>query len=142
MDGGDQPVDKKEHQTIQQLSAQVETLTNMVAALMDQQTAVIQATHSKTLPAQTLYQSQAHTPLTSIPNKAPTPTAGQPPLTRVPSCTNCSLQGSENCNHCFVCGDPGHLAAGCVKRARQQGNRSRSLLRDNQRPFHRSSPTQ
>lgn len=84
-------------------------------------------------------------PSTSITNKASPPRAAQSPLTRkdrVPSCANCSLQGSENCNHCFVCGDPGHLVVGCVKRARPQGNGSRSLLRDNQRPLHRSSPTQ
>lgn len=145
VDGGDQPVDKKEYQTIQQLSARVETLTNMVAALLDQQAAVMQAAHSKTLPAHTHDQAQARPPPTSNPSKPPLSTPGQPPLTRkakMLTCTNCSLQGSENCNHCFVCGELGHLAVGCLKRTRQQGNWSRSLLRDNQGPFHRSSPTQ
>ncbi|KAK0141008.1 hypothetical protein N1851_021996 [Merluccius polli] len=48
VDGGDQPVDKKEHQTIQKLSTQVESLTKMVAALMDQQAAAIQQAAGKT----------------------------------------------------------------------------------------------
>ncbi len=145
VDGGDQAADKKEHQTIQQLSVQVETLTNMVAALMDQQAAVIHATHPKTLPVQTQGLPQAQPPPASITSQVPPPVQGQLSLSRkgkMPSCTNCSQLGLENCNHCFVCGDAGHRAVGCLKRARQQGNGSRSLLRDNQRPFHSSSPTQ
>ena len=50
VDGGDQPADKKEHHTIQKLSAQVESLTKMVAALMDQQAAAMQTAHSKIPP--------------------------------------------------------------------------------------------
>lgn len=136
-EGGEQVVNKKENQTIQQLRAQVETLTSMVAALMDQHQAATHAVHPKTL-------SQAQPPPTSIPSQVTPPTAG-PLLTRKgkpPACTNCSQQGLENCNHCFVCGDPGHRAIGCLERARLQGNGSRSLLRGNQRPFNSSSPTQ
>lgn len=122
---------------IQQLSTQVATLTNMVAVLMNQQTAIIQATHSKTLPVHTQDLSQAQLPPTSIPSQVPSSTQGQLSLSRkgkMSSCTSCSQQGLENCNHCFVCGDPGHRAVGCLKRARQQGNRSLSLLRNNQKP--------
>lgn len=118
---------KKSIKTIQQLGAQVETLTNMMTALMDQQTAARQAAHSKALPAQVPDQPQTCFPSTSIASHALPPIPGQPPFTRkskVPSCTNCLLQGSENCNHCFVCGDPGYRAVGCLKRTRQQGNRS------------------
>ena len=134
---------KKEHQTIQQLSAQVETLTNMVAALMDQQTTVMHITHPKSVPVQMLGQPQAHRPLTSIPRKIPPSTPGQPSLTRkgkIPICTNCLHQGLENCNHCFVCGDPGHRAVGCLKRARQQENGNRPLLRDGTVPEFQSHP--
>ena len=143
VDDIEQTAHKKEHQTIQQLSAQVETLTNMVAALMDQQTTAMHITHPKSVPVQVL--GQAHSPLTSIPRRMPPSTPGQPSLTRkgkIPICTNCLNQGLENCNHCFVCGDPGHRAVGCLKRAGQQGNVNRPLMRDNQRPFPNSSPTQ
>lgn len=147
VDDRDQTVDDSEHQTIQQLSAQVETLTNLVTALMDQQTAVMQATHPKTLPAQTQHTGQPQTcpASASSPSKIPPPTLDQlsfPRRSKMPSCVNCSHQSSENCNHCFVCGDAGHMSVGCLKRTRPPGNGSRSLLRDKQRPFHTSSPTQ
>ena len=122
VDDIEQTAHKKEHQTIQQLSAQVETLTNMVAALMDQQTTAMHITHPKSVPVQVL--GQAHSPLTSIPRRMPPSTPGQPSLTRkgkIPICTNCLNQGLENCNHCFVCGDPGHQAVGCLKRASDEG---------------------
>lgn len=143
VDDGDQPADKREHHTIQKLSAQVESLTKMVAALMDQQAAAIQTTHPKASPAKILDLPQAHP--TAIPSKAPPPTPGLPSFSRkskVPLCNNCSLHGLENCDHCFVCGASGHRAVGCSKRVRQQGNESWSLSRDNQRPFHSPRPTQ
>lgn len=139
VDGGDQTSDKREQQTIQQLGAQVETLTNMVAALIDQQKTVGYATHSTTLPVEALGQpnAQPHTPLTSFPSQLSHTRKG-----KMPVCTKCSHQGAEDCDHCFVCGEPGHRAVGCFKRTRQQGNGNQSLMRDNQRPVHSSSPTQ
>ena len=55
--GNDRPSDtvaeNKNLPTIQQLSAQVETLTHMVATLIDQQATRIQAAHSPTPPSRT-----------------------------------------------------------------------------------------
>ncbi|XP_030606237.1 uncharacterized protein LOC115794735 [Archocentrus centrarchus] len=133
-------VDQGGSEMIQQLSVQVEALANMVATLMDQQT----ATHSKAVPTQTADQDKLHT-TQPLAHQAPTPPPSQPSVVRrgkIFSCTNCMQQGSENCNHCFLCGDPGHRAVGCLKRPKQSGNGSRSLLRDRQRPFHSLSPAQ
>lgn len=144
-DGIYQSVKEKDHQAIQQLSAQVETLTNLVTALMDQQSAVAQTVRPKASPGYTQRQHQTHDLHAPISSRIPPSIPGQPSLTRKgkpPRCTNCSQQGSENCNHCFVCGDPGHLAVGCLKKVREQGNGSRLLLRDNQGPNCNSSPTQ
>lgn len=123
VDGGDQPVDKREHHTIQKLSAQVENLTKMVAALMDQQAATIQTAS----PAKTFDLPQAQPHPTFTPNKATPGLPSFPRQSKAPICNNCSLHGSENCDHCFVCGDSGHRAVGCSRRARQQGNGSRPL---------------
>lgn len=145
VDGGDQPVGKREHPTIERLSAQVESLTKMVAVLMDQQAAAIHTAHLNASPARTLDLPQTQLHSTSTPSKAPPSTPGLPSFprkTKVPLCNNCLLQGSENCDHCFVCGDSGHRAVGCSRSVRQQGNGSRPLLRDNQRPFQSPSPIQ
>ncbi|XP_042351190.1 uncharacterized protein LOC121949540 isoform X2 [Plectropomus leopardus] len=81
---------------------------------MGHQTAVIQAAHSRVPPVQTPGQPPSHPSATPIPNRVPPPTPGPPSLTRT-----------------------GHRAVGCLKRARQQVNGIRSLLR----AFHSSSPT-
>ena len=140
-DGVDQPANNRDSESIQQLNAKVEALTNMVAALMDQRTAVMTAPHSGTPTAHMPAQQQ---PLpASQPFQAPLPT-GQPSAMkrgRAPICTSCTQQGIQSCSHCFVCGDTGHRAIGCLKRSQLQGNASRSLLRDNQRPAHSFSPS-
>ncbi|KAL2091623.1 hypothetical protein ACEWY4_013886 [Coilia grayii] len=138
-DGGDRPVDTRDSESIQQLNAKVEALTNMVAALMDQQT-VMAAPHSGT-PA-------PHLPAHHRPLPAPQPLQTPPPISKssamkrgkAPICTSCSQQSLQSCSHCFVCGDTGHRAIGCLKRSQQQGNASRSLTRDTQRPAHSYSP--
>lgn len=143
VENGGEPVNRKESQIVQQLSTQVETLTKMVASLMNQQAANIQTTYPKTAPVQ----PPNHTHVVTPPhpgNSAPLPPS-QLPVTRrgkISSCNNCTQQGAENCNHCFVCGDSGHRAVGCLRRSKQSGNGNWSLLRDNQRSFHSSSPTQ
>ncbi|KAL2083705.1 hypothetical protein ACEWY4_021478 [Coilia grayii] len=139
-DGGDRPVDTRDSESIQQLNAKVEALTNMVAALMDQQTAVMAAPHSGT-PA-------PHLPAHHRPLPAPQPLQTPPPTStssamkrgKAPICTSCSQQSLQSCSHCFVCGDTGHRAIDCLKRSQQQGNASRSLTRDTQRPAHSYSP--
>lgn len=144
VEGGDVSANSGDNDAIQQLSAQVEALTNMVATLMGQQAAAIHTTQSKTAPFQTPGQDQFHGTQPLV-NQALTPPPSQPSAARrgkIPSCTKCMQQGSENCNHCFVCGDAGHRAIGCLKRTNQPGNGSRSLLRDRQRPSQIPSPTQ
>ncbi|CAL9699110.1 unnamed protein product [Knipowitschia caucasica] len=46
------------------------------------------------------------------------------------SCQNCASQSNPNCNHCFVCGEEGHRAVGCLKRTKSSGNWRRSGQRD------------
>lgn len=143
VEGGDVSANSGDNDAIQQLSVQVEALTNMVATLMGQQAAAIQTTQSKTAPVQTPGQDQFHGTQPLV-NQAPTTPPSQPSAARrgkIPSCTKCMQQGSENCNHCFVCGDAGHRAIGCLKRTNQPGNGSRSLLRGRQRPSQLPSPT-
>lgn len=45
-------------------------------------------------------------------------------------CPSCVEQGRHDCKHCFICGDEGHRAAGCLKRPRKQGNFNRPLEGD------------
>lgn len=44
----------------------------------------------------------------------------------------CVEQNRPDCPHCFLCGEEGHRAVGCLKRPPRQGNWSRSLPRDKQ----------
>ena len=85
---GDQTSDTREQKTIQQLSAQVETLTNMVAALIDQQNPGVYATHSKILPVQALGQPhvQPHAPPTSFPGQLSHTRKGKMPVCIVVLC--------------------------------------------------------
>lgn len=67
-------------QTIQQLSFQVETLTHIVAALMDQQVLNAQVAHSLTPPAQVPPRSLPRLPSQQPPNRFPQPRLGQPSI--------------------------------------------------------------
>lgn len=59
-------------------------------------------------------------------------TAPPPPPTGARGkCNNCVQQSQVSCPHCFVCGQVGHRAIGCLQR-RMSGNGSRSLERGNQ----------
>ncbi|KAL3967300.1 c-opsin [Sarotherodon galilaeus] len=44
-------------------------------------------------------------------------------------CPNCVEQKSPDCCHCFICGEEGHRAVGCLKKSKNQGNVNRSLQR-------------
>lgn len=90
---------------IQQLSAKIEALTKVVDSLKNP--------------------IQARSPEQSCqcPQKKPTTTERE----RTNGCPKCVEQGLPHCQHCFVCGEEGHRAVGCLKRQKNQGNWSRSL---------------
>lgn len=124
----DTPSDNENRQTIQQLTSQVETLTRMVASLMEQQT------ENTRLP---------YPPSQPTSNRPLQPQLGQSIVQvrgRTSRCPKCTEQNVQECNHCFVCGEAGHRAVGCLQRVRVQGNGARSLSRDTQRPVSSFSP--
>ncbi len=45
-------------------------------------------------------------------------------------CPSCVEQDRHECKHCFICGEEGHRAAGCLKRPTRQGNFNRPLEGD------------
>lgn len=133
--------DSKNSQTIQQLSAQVEALTHMVATLVEQQTKNNSLPHRPATPAHNLLNPRSH--LSS--NIFTQPQLRQPQdqvRGRPPRCVKCSEQDILECSHCFVCGEMGHRAVGCLKRGKMQGNGARPLRRDTQRPTDTFSPKQ
>lgn len=137
----DKATENKDIQTIQQLSAQVETLTHMVASLMDQRAADAQVSRPLTMPAHT----QSHPLSQPPPSRLAQPQLRQPVAQvrgRTGRCPKCTEQDVQECNHCFMCGEAGHRAVGCLKRVKVQGNGARSLWRDAQRPVSSFSPKQ
>lgn len=137
----DAAADSKNLQTIGQLSAQVEALTQMVASLMDLHTANPQVS----LPLTRSAHMQPHPPYQPSSSSWPQPLLRQPAAQmrgRMARCPVCTEQNSQVCNHCFTCGEAGHRAIGCLKRMQPQGNGTRSLMRDTQRPVSNSSPEQ
>lgn len=48
-------------------------------------------------------------------------------------CSDCVRRNNMNCAHCFVCGQAGHRAIGCLQR-KLSGNGKRSLEKGSQRP--------
>lgn len=133
--------DNKNLQTIQQLTSQVETLTHMVASLIEQRTANTQVSYPLTMPAHI----QSPPPSQPNPSRPVQPQLRQPAVQvkgRTARCPKCTDQNAQECNHCFVCGEAGHRAVGCLQRVRVQGNGVRSLWRDAQRPVSSFSPKQ
>lgn len=47
-------------------------------------------------------------------------------------CPRCSSKDVTVCNHCFSCGEEGHLAVGCLRREKVSGNDQRPLTRGEQ----------
>lgn len=93
---------------IKELTAQVSSLTKQLAQVVRPAvTATPVNTHSATA-------------------QSPPPT----PETRG-RCSSCVQQGKMSCPHCFVCGQAGHRAVGCLQR-RTSGNGMRSLERGSQ----------
>ncbi|KAM8832950.1 uncharacterized protein AB9W97_003804 [Spinachia spinachia] len=114
--------EQQDSQTIKQLAAQVETLTSMVATLMDREAAA---------------------PYYPSPQRLQ-PATNQPTTYQKKTflCQKCSEQNLQDCSHCFVCGESGHRAVGCLKRPKIQGNWNRPLSRDSQRLMQNHSPNQ
>lgn len=54
-------------------------------------------------------------------------------------CNDCVQKGNMSCPHCFICGQEGHRAIGCLQR-RMQGNGGRALERGSQRPLAERGP--
>ncbi|KAJ8010525.1 hypothetical protein DPEC_G00075990 [Dallia pectoralis] len=53
-------------------------------------------------------------------------------VTRWRCCPRCADEGRQDCTHCFICGEDGHQAVGCLSRPQRQGNGNRPLQRGNQ----------
>lgn len=53
-------------------------------------------------------------------------------MSRWRCCPRCADEGRQDCTHCFVCGEGGHQAVGCLQRPQRQGNGNRPLQRGNQ----------
>lgn len=147
--------------TIQQLSTQVENLSRMMATLMEKQMGSAQAAYQQTPPTQVSPHPQPYHSPQPPPNRYPQPARrqerqpcqapqplpnqySQPPQSqergRTSRCPNCTEQNRQECSHCFVCGEAGHRAVGCLKRTKFQGNGSRPQPRDSQRPGFTLSP--
>lgn len=47
-------------------------------------------------------------------------------------CPKCTEQNSPDCSHCFMCGESGHRAVGCLKRPKIQGNGKRPLSKQSE----------
>lgn len=88
--------------TLQRLSAQVEALTQAMESL------------------------KAH--VLAPEQRSSKPQPERKPQRERKSCQNCASQTNPNCNHCFVCGEEGHRAVGCLKKT--SGNWRRSEQRD------------
>lgn len=118
--------EQQSSQTIKQLADQVQTLTNLVASLMEQK--AVQPYLSPPLPPANLpFQPSVNHP--KLPSK------------KIYLCQKCTEQNLQDCSHCFVCSESGHRAVGCLKRTKIQGNWNRSLSGDSQRPAQNHSPS-
>lgn len=99
---------------IRQLSAQVQALTQVVSSL---QSNAVKSTSPEP-------RSHCNCQCSS---KQSRPVRKE----RARGCPSCISGGRTDCNHCFACGEEGHRAVGCLKRAKQTGNAPRSWQRDN-----------
>lgn len=118
---------KAKDELIHQLSAQVQALTQAVSSL---QSNVATATRSQASEPQSQCACQCS-------NKQSRPLRKEKPR----CCSNCIASNQTNCSHCFVCGEEGHRAVGCLKRSKQSGNVNRSWQGDNLWPAVTISPS-
>lgn len=101
---------------IQQLSAQVQALTEVVTSL--QSKAALKPLRPEPQPKSTCQCANQQSQSRHIKKERPY------------GCPNCVTNGRPNCNHCFACGEEGHRAVGCLKRPKPTGNSPRSQQRD------------
>lgn len=85
------PKTKNKNKEIEELSSKVDALTRMVEALTATKTAEQPCQCGHTLPKHRQTAKRY-------------------------SCPKCVEKGTDLCKHCFICGDEGHRAAGCLKR--------------------------
>ncbi|KAL1269016.1 hypothetical protein QQF64_031305 [Cirrhinus molitorella] len=97
--------------TITQLTAKIDALTSMV---------------------DTMKHSTSPSPRSSCECSASKSTARH--ITHPHGCPQCVERGLQGYAHCFICGQEGHHAVGCLQKPQQQENEKRSLKGDNQRP--------
>lgn len=100
---------KSQDDPIKQLTTRIDALTNMVDALQ----------HSLAARVERGCQCSASQPISHR-------------VSRSRCCSQCTGEGRQDCPHCFICGEEGHRAAGCLRRPQRQGNGNRPLQRDNQ----------
>lgn len=82
---------KNKNKEIEELSSKVDALTRMVEALT--------ATKTAEQPCQCAHTQPRHRQ-----------------TAKRYGCPKCIENGTDSCNHCFICVDEGHRAAGCLKR--------------------------
>lgn len=82
----------------------------------------------------TKHLAQMVKPADSVTPGGPCSTTGRPQAPTTDNrgrCNDCVQQSKVSCPHCFVCGQAGHRAIGCLQR-KLSGNGMRSLVRGNQ----------
>lgn len=108
------PDTQAKDELIQQLSAQVQALTEVVTSLQSK---------AAPKPLRPGPQPQSTCQCATKQNQSQ---SRQVKKERPYGCPNCVANGRPNCNHCFVCGEEGHRAVGCLKRPKPTGNSPRS----------------
>lgn len=97
---------------IHQLSAQVQALTQVVSSLQSNATPSVKSTNPE--------------PHSHCNCQCSTKQSRPKRTDRARGCPSCIAGGRDDCNHCFICGEEGHRAVGCLKRTKPSGNVPRS----------------
>lgn len=88
---------RSKNKVIEELSEKVESLTKMVESLTAKQT----------------FEPGCEC---TYPKQKARKTVGPP------CCPNCRERGANSCNHCFICGEAGHRAVGCLKKGQTKNS--------------------
>ncbi|KAL6468412.1 hypothetical protein MHYP_G00240890 [Metynnis hypsauchen] len=108
---------KSQTKTLQELSAQVEALTNVIETMKQSRHAEFfcKCTSGKTC-------SQ--------------------PTVRTYRCPGCTERGVIDCSHCFVCGEEGHRAVGCLKKQSRRESHFQPFTPNKTRPQQQAESCQ
>lgn len=109
---GEVSKEKSNDELLHQLNAQVQTLTQAVSSL-----------HSN---APVTAKQSTSDPRPQCTCQCPNMQNRQLRRVKPHGCPNCIASSRTDCNHCFVCGEEGHRAVGCLKRSKPSGNAPRS----------------